>query len=70
MALLDFTNKHALLHYSENQCKLQLTLETAAIDRAHAFGRMAFACPRERVSFWFPEEPILLKSCDHFLPYP
>ena len=50
MTLLEASGKHATLTFGANQCQLQLTLAEQAIDRGLAFGRVAFACPRERVS--------------------
>ncbi|VDD82779.1 unnamed protein product [Mesocestoides corti] len=50
MTLLESSDKHAVLSFGKNQCTLQLTLAEEAIDRAQAYGRVAFSCPRDALA--------------------
>uniref|UniRef100_A0A8C5M4E3 Glyoxalase domain-containing protein 4 n=1 Tax=Leptobrachium leishanense TaxID=445787 RepID=A0A8C5M4E3_9ANUR len=43
------TKKNALLGYADNQCKLELQDIGGPVDHGTAFGRIAFACPREEL---------------------
>lgn len=47
MRLLESSDNYALLTFAEGQCQLKLSLADKPIDRGQAFGRVAFACPRE-----------------------
>uniref|UniRef100_A0A8C5WIV4 Glyoxalase domain-containing protein 4 n=1 Tax=Leptobrachium leishanense TaxID=445787 RepID=A0A8C5WIV4_9ANUR len=44
----DDTKKNALLGYADNQCKLELQ-DVGPVDHGTAFGRIAFACPKEEL---------------------
>ncbi|KAM7540494.1 hypothetical protein Aperf_G00000039714 [Anoplocephala perfoliata] len=50
MKLLDSSNKHAVLTFGANQCQLKLSFADHPIDRGQAFGRVAFACPRNKLA--------------------
>uniref|UniRef100_A0A8C5R130 VOC domain-containing protein n=1 Tax=Leptobrachium leishanense TaxID=445787 RepID=A0A8C5R130_9ANUR len=43
------TKKNALLGYADNQCKLELQDIGGPVDHGTAFGRIAFACPKEEL---------------------
>eukprot|EP00079_Xenopus_tropicalis_P032869 XP_017946640.1 PREDICTED: glyoxalase domain-containing protein 4 isoform X1 [Xenopus tropicalis] len=43
----DETKKNALLGYGDNQCKLELQDIGGPVDHGTAFGRIAFACPKD-----------------------
>uniref|UniRef100_A0A671PU24 Glyoxalase domain-containing protein 4-like n=1 Tax=Sinocyclocheilus anshuiensis TaxID=1608454 RepID=A0A671PU24_9TELE len=43
--------KIALMGFSDNQCKLELQDIGGAVHHGSAFGRIAFACPRDQVSY-------------------
>ncbi|KAL8588146.1 hypothetical protein ACOMHN_044116 [Nucella lapillus] len=49
MKVYSHDDKTALLGYGDNQCKLELVAIEGSIDRATAFGRIAFACPRQEL---------------------
>lgn len=51
MKLLDSSNRHAVLTFGDDQCQLRLSLADYPIDRGQAFGRVAFACPRNQVRY-------------------
>ncbi|XP_063300658.1 glyoxalase domain-containing protein 4 [Pelobates fuscus] len=45
----DEVKKNVLLGYADNQCKLELQEIGGPVDHATAFGRIAFACPKEEL---------------------
>lgn len=45
----DDTKKNVLLGYADNQCKLELQDICGPVDHGTAFGRLAFACPKEEL---------------------
>lgn len=49
MKVYSSDDKTALLGFGDNQCKLELVAIEGKIDRATAFGRIAFACPRQEL---------------------
>lgn len=55
LKLIDKTNKSALLSYAEDQANLELIDIGTPVNRAKAYGRIAFACP-------FEEQPIIDKK--------
>ncbi|XP_072163840.1 glyoxalase domain-containing protein 4-like [Diadema setosum] len=49
MTLYEQSPKSALLGFGNGQCKLELQDQGGAVDHKTAFGRIAFACPREQL---------------------
>ncbi|KAM4700715.1 glyoxalase domain-containing protein 4 [Discoglossus pictus] len=45
----DEAKKNVLLGYADNQCKLELQDVGGPVDHGTAFGRIAFACPKEEL---------------------
>ncbi|KAM4794797.1 glyoxalase domain-containing protein 4 [Rhinophrynus dorsalis] len=45
----DETKKNVLLGYADNQCKLELQDIGGPVDHGTAFGRIAFACPKNEL---------------------
>ncbi|KAM8976641.1 glyoxalase domain-containing protein 4 [Pelodytes ibericus] len=45
----DETKKNVLLGYADSQCKLELQDMGGPVDHGTAFGRIAFACPKEEL---------------------
>ncbi|NP_001085671.1 glyoxalase domain containing 4 L homeolog [Xenopus laevis] len=45
----DETKKKALLGYADNQCKLELQDIGGPVDHGTAYGRIAFACPKDEL---------------------
>ncbi|KAL1260586.1 hypothetical protein QQF64_008413 [Cirrhinus molitorella] len=50
--------KFAVMGFSDNQCKLELQDIGGAVDHGTAFGRIAFACPRDQL----PDIEALMKK--------
>ena len=44
----------------KNQARLELVQISESIDRAEAFGRIAFSCPKAEVSLSLEPRPVLL----------
>lgn len=49
MKVYSSDDKSALLGFGDNQCKLELVGIGSTVDHATAFGRIAFACPKDEL---------------------
>ncbi|XP_038053751.1 glyoxalase domain-containing protein 4-like [Patiria miniata] len=66
MTLYEQTTNTALLGFGDSQCKLELKDAGGAIDRGTAYGRIAFACPRDQL----PGIESSMKSADQTIVTP
>lgn len=66
MTLYEKTETTALLGYDSDKCKLELIHLGHPVDRATAFGRIAFSCPSKQL----PEIESLVKNEGHTILTP
>lgn len=50
------------------QCKLELHDVNGTVDHGTAFGRIAFACPRDQVKYYLMDASLYLLKLDNYNP--